>query len=74
MQQYQKLGFENKNEILNKDGLNEARAKLTVMIKSIEFVNTERHTGVYVSVKFLEETKNTSKQNNGFEWDQMFEL
>ena len=74
LETYQKLAFDNKNETLNKEGINESNAKFTIFLKSIEFVNTERHSGVYIQIKFGNEKKSTTKQNNNFEWNQTFEL
>jgi len=72
---FQKSAFEFKNEILNKEGLNESRAKFNILVKSIEFTNpNERHSGVYLEIKLGDERRNTNKQNNNFEWNQFFEL
>jgi len=74
LENYKKLAFENKNETLNTDGLND-QATFFITINSLEFTDpNEMREGVSISLRFENEVKKTRRQNSGYTWNDKFEL
>ncbi len=72
---YQRFSFENKNEKLNVEGINEQKARFYITINHLEFTNpNDMRPGVCVALKYLNQNNKTRKQNSGYVWDEKFEL
>jgi hypothetical protein len=72
LENYQKLALENKNEVLNNQGINESQAKFYTTIESIEFADRVLKPAVHVIIKFGDQSESTRKQNSGYQYGEMF--
>ncbi len=75
LETYKKCAFDNKNEILNAEDINENQAKFFITVNSLQFTNPNvMKPGVAVGLRFQDVMQKTSKQNSGYSWDEKFEL
>lgn len=71
---YRKIAIENKNEVLNEEGINAKKSTFSINKLSVEFVKPELLPGVLINMKHESESKETNPKNSGYAWDQGFEL
>ena len=69
------MAFDNKNEKLNSEGINEAMSKFYITINSVEFTDSKSgSSAVSVALRYEDVLKRTKKLNSGFVWNEKFEL
>ena len=75
LESYKKQAFENKNENLNSDGINENISKFHITILSVEFTNSIiTKPGVAVQMWYEDIVFRTKKQNSVYAYNEKFEL
>lgn len=75
LEEYRKLVIENKNEILNEEGVNQEKAKFFINNIILEFNNIKLYPRVSVNMYCGNESVETPPQNSGYKWEnQLFAL
>ncbi len=68
------MAFENKDEALNKEGINEEKAKFSINRLSVSFVKPELVPSVTIEMRYEDSKKETGPQNSRYVWDEVFDL
>jgi len=74
LENYKRLAAENKNEVLNSEGISEKNAYLSLNRLSLQFTKPELIPGVSISMRYENESQSTPPQNSGYTWEDSYEL